>query len=322
MTHEIYDRAALVDLTDRLGYEAWLLEAIYKLSPEELFPTFPDGVIYPLGSSQPIFSAHMRANILIGDWRPGFLEAGAPLIFTTTFKLIDLLLEWILERNGHATSHRFAEKIRTLNGPLTYPPLLEARPWLNERLRALYEASEPLRGTIIHSRHFTSADGSLRVSASKKGSVGPEVHISPQELRVFATLALSVLRYIEGRWSLDFHKENFLRWHLDKLAHLHQRGLLGQMEPYKTTVRVFMPSDSPLQVDVAKVRQDLAMRYPDHSPVFDLRILGVREGVVIEAYMFPSEVLDQLANIADASQYRVTPPQDLDPRHYSASTGC
>ncbi|MBD5805172.1 hypothetical protein AZOA_46200 [Azoarcus sp. Aa7] len=320
MTKVFYDQEAILELSDRVSYEAWLLEAIYNLLEEELFPTFPDGVIYALGSSNPQFIAHSRSNIVIGDWRPGFLEAGAPLVFTSTFKLLDMFLEWVLERNGHASTHRFAEKIKTLKGTLTYPPVVENRPWLQERLRCLYEAFEPLRGTIIHSRHFASVDGSLRVSSSKGGNVGLELQINAPALRTFAMLCVSVLRYVEGTWSLDPHKENLLRWQLDQLAHLHLMPALGQKEPYRTTVRVFLEGEDPRSVDVAKVRKDLERQYPQHSSVFDLRALQVRGETVIAAYLFPFAVLDEVGNLADASQYCMELPQDLDPQHYSTSS--
>ncbi len=67
----------------------WLLEAVYAIVEQELFPSFPDAVIYPVDSSRPEFIAHARCDVVIGDWRPGFLNAGAPLVFISTFKLLD-----------------------------------------------------------------------------------------------------------------------------------------------------------------------------------------------------------------------------------------
>ena len=86
-------------------------------------------------------------------------------MFTASFKLLDMLLEWVLEQNGYVPSHRYAEKIGTLKGPVTYPAVIESRPCLRDRLRALFASAEPLRGTIIHSRHFRSEDGTLQVSS-------------------------------------------------------------------------------------------------------------------------------------------------------------
>lgn len=316
MSNVIYDPQAIQELSDRAGYEVWLLEAVYKLVNEELFPNFPDGVIYPLDGSRPMFIGHARANVVMGDWRLGFLAAGAPLVFISTFKLLDMFLEWVLARNGHVPNHRFVQKIKTLKGQITYPPIVQQRPWLQERLLSLYEALEPLRGTIIHSRHFESADGELRVSSSR-GTVGPEVQISAQDLRTFAMVCVSTLRYVEGAWSFESHRESLLRWQLDQLANLHLMPMLGQKEPYRTTVRVFLESADPCVVDVESVRRDLEVQYPHRSPVFDLRVLLVQTERVIAAYLFPWGVLDEVQKLADASPYNVEIPADLDPRHYA-----
>jgi len=316
MPNVIYDQQAIQGLTDRASYEAWLLEAVYKLVNEELFPDFPDGVIYPLGGSRPIFITHARANIVLGDWRLGFLAAGAPLVFISTFKLLDMFLEWVLERNGYKPDYRFTKKIQTLKGQITYPPAVQQRPWLQERLLSLYEALEHLRGTIIHSRHFESTNSELRVSSSKRETVGPEVEISAQALRTFAMVCVSTLRYVEGTWSLESHRENLLRWQLDQLENLHLMPTLGQKEPYRTTVRVFLEGADPCVVDVESVRRGLEMQYPHHSPVFDLRVLLVQTERVIATYLFPWGVLDEVQKLTDASPYRVEVPADLDPRHY------
>jgi hypothetical protein len=139
-------------------------------------------------------------------------------------------------------------------------------------------------------------------------------------LRTFAVLCVSVLRYVEGSWSLDPHEEELLRWHLDQLAHLHLMPALGQKEPYRTTVRVFL-DDDPRSVDVANVRKDLKTRYPLHSSVFDLRALQVQKGTIVSAYLFPWAVLDEVRKLDDVSQYRVEVSQDLDPLHYAAACG-
>ena len=64
-----YGPTAIHALGERTKYETWLLEEIYELLEQEMFPGFPDEVIYPLGSSVPEFMTFMRANIVLGDWR-------------------------------------------------------------------------------------------------------------------------------------------------------------------------------------------------------------------------------------------------------------
>ncbi len=166
-----YSPSAIQRLAERTAYEAWFLEAAYKIAEEELFPTFPDAIIYPANTSAPTFIAHMRGNIVIGDWRDGFLKAGAPLVFVTAFKLLDMIIEWVLEENEVTPSFRFQQKLSQLNSSIRFPPTIDSKPWLRERLVSLYHTLEPLRGTIIHSKYFASSDGTIRVSSSQRNII-------------------------------------------------------------------------------------------------------------------------------------------------------
>jgi hypothetical protein len=324
-SHPTFAASALVKLAERTEYETWLLEAVYALVEQELFPSWPDAVVYPVDKSKAQFFAHARGNIIIGDWRPGFLNAGAPLVFVSTFKLLDMLIEWILEENGVASTFRYQQKLQHLTGSPVFPPLIESRVWLKERLVGLYSTLEPLRGTIIHDKHFTSTDGAIRVSSSKKGIIGPAIEITAAQLRKLALTVVSVLRYVDGTWQLDQLREKMLRFELDELATLHGLPLLGQKRPFHTCVRVYLTGSDPLHVDPIAIRGDLDARYVDQDCSFDLRILMVRDGEVVEAYLFPWAVLAVASSDwgrgIDVQQYRTAIPNDINPEHLRSEAG-
>lgn len=310
-----YDRAALTRLAEKTEYEAWLLEAVYEIAEQRLFRRWPDAVVYSLTRAQPEFIVHLSGNFTIGDWRPGFLKAGAPLVFVSAFKLLDMLIEWVLEENGSPATFRFQQKIDRLSRAPIFPGVIEARPWLKERLIGLYRGLEPLRGTIIHGRHFTSTDGNLRVAASKGGLAGPPYDISHSDLRSLALIILCVLRYIDGSWSFTEFREKTLRHGLDGHSALHGLGPLGQKEPYYPTVRVFSTAADPRQVDIAAIRSDLAAHYPNNDCMFDLRVLMVMSGTVVDAFLFPWAVVrngdSSGLGLLNFGGYRVPRPDDI-----------
>jgi hypothetical protein len=315
----IFDASAFLRLAERTEYETWLLEAVYAIVEQELFPIWPDAVVYPVDKSKPHFCIHGRCNVIIGDWRPGFLNAGAPLVFVSTFKLLDMLIEWILEENGVPSRDGFQKKLQHLKGSPTFPPLIEARSWLKERLAGLYRTLEPLRGTIIHDKHFTAADGAIRVSSSKKGIIGSAVEISAAHLRKLALTIVSVLRYVDGTWHLDDFRQKTLRHDLDELVALHGLPVLGQQRPFHTRVRVYSTGSDPLQVDSTVIRSDLAARYVNQDCSFDLRVLMVRDGAVVDAYLFPWTLFavagSDWSDGINAEQYRTTIPEDIKLEH-------
>lgn len=320
-----FGKTALIQLAERTEYETWLLEDVYRLVEQELFPTWPDAVVYPLDNSKAYFFVHGCAKIAIGDWRPGFLNAGTPLIFVSTFKLLDMLFEWVLEENGVSSTYRFQQKLNHLKASLALPPLLESRLWLKERLIGLYRTLEPLRGTIIHDKHFTVTDGAIRVSSSKKGIIGAEIEISATNLRKLAVSIVSVLKYLVEDWPLDEFREKVLRHDLDELVMFHHLPLLGQKAPFHTCVRVYSTASDPFQVDLETIQRDLAVKYADQDYSFDLRILLVKNNAVVDAYLFPSALFastgSDWSNSIDAHQYRTPIPGDINPQHLQNNSG-
>lgn len=320
-----FDANALTKLAERTEYETWFLEAVYALAESELFPSWPDGVIYAVEKLPPKFFAHARCNIIIGDWRPGFLNAGAPLVFVSTFKLLDMLIEWVLEQNGLSSTFRFQQKLDDLKGAAIFPPFVESRAWLKERLAGFYSTLEPLRGTIIHDKHFTATDGAIRVASSKKGIVGAPVEISAIHLRMLARAIVSVLRYVDGTWTFDEFRERTLRYDLDELSALHGLPQSGQKPPFHTCARVYSTDSDPLLVDLTAIRRDFVTHYVDQECSFDLRVLMVRDSKVVEAYFFPwSTFSDQ--NIywrrsINAQQFRTEIPDDIKSEHLDRLSG-
>lgn len=98
--HPTFDASALQKLAERTEYETWLLEAVYALVEQEFFLSWPDAVVYPADKSKAQFFGYARGNIVLVDWRPGFMNAGSPLVFVSTLKVLDMLIEWVLEQNG------------------------------------------------------------------------------------------------------------------------------------------------------------------------------------------------------------------------------
>lgn len=314
-----FDQSAFLALAERTEYESWLLEAAYSIVEQELFPSWPDAVVYPVDKSKAQFFSYGQVNAVIGDWRPSFLNVGAPLVFVSAFKLLDMLIEWILEENGVTSTFRFEQKLKNLESSPVFPQEIEARPWLKERLIGLYSSLIPFRGTIIHNKHFTSADGAIRVASAKRGIVGSMIDISSFQLRTLVVSIVSVLRYVDGSWHLNERREKILRHALDELAPLHSLPLLGQKQPFHTCVRVYLKGVDPFDFDPIAIQRDLAERYVNQDYSFDLRVLMVRDDEVVDAYLFPETLVATMGTGSpqglDAQQYKRAIPDDINPEH-------
>jgi hypothetical protein len=313
-----YTTSALTELRVLTEYEAWFLEAVYEIVDQRLAVEGVDELIYPPNGGPPTQTIYGVANIIIGDWRPAFLKAGMPLVFLTAFKLLDMLIEWILVQKGRESTHRFEEKIRELKGPVLFPELIATRPWLQERLIALYEHLEPLRGTIIHTRHFKTTEGMLQVSSSKRRKIGPKVVVSEGDLRNLALALISVLRYVEGTWTMDIFREKRLRRALDELAHLHESSIMGQLPAGFLNVRLYVSDIDPIEFDIDRIKRDIAEKRKGQDVIFDIRIIIVaNEYAQAKAFLVPwDQLLDSGShfrkNRAELATYAVPSPEDID----------
>lgn len=317
MTSPTFSEAATADLLDRTEYESWLLETVYEIADARLIPGAGDGLVYPPDGRPPNQTIFGIGSATIGDWRPGFLQAGAPLVLVTGFKLLDMLLEWVLEQNGLKRTFRFAQKIAALKNPLVFPALIQTRPWLRDRLLALYEELEPLRGTIIHDRTFTSQNGAVTVSSSRGGTVGPTVNIGAPDLRNLALLMVSLLGALKGTWSIDSFLEKRLRRATDELAHLHRLPSLGQRPPGFLNVRVYVKAEEPVEVDVKKIREDLSVLRANQDVLFDLRIVAVDPSAsTARAFLLPCHQLGSVdrvsSSLGNLTAHEVPVPSDVD----------
>ena len=295
-----YNRDAIEKLLQRTEYESWFLEEVYRISEKHLNPEWPDALVYPPNGSDGVYTTYGAVNIILGDWRPGFLDAGAPLIFVSTFKLLDMILEWILKENGLASTFRFAEKIKALRGTVIFPAMIDSNPWLRDRLVALYEQLAPLRGTIIHDKHFQATPDALHISSSKNGNVGPEIIFAASDLRNLSLTLVSIIRFLQGAWALAEYQFKRIRRSLDELAQFHGLPSLGQLPPSQLTARIYAFESDRLVIDVDKIRRDVARFMPGQDVMFDVRaVLVSAESSKARAVRIPWSQLENAASTLD-----------------------
>ena len=77
MTCKPYDSGALARLSDKVGYEIWLLY-VYSLVEDQLFPDWPDAIIYPLATNKPVFIVHASMILSSGIGDPASSTTGRP----------------------------------------------------------------------------------------------------------------------------------------------------------------------------------------------------------------------------------------------------
>ncbi|OBP17059.1 hypothetical protein A5320_21515 [Rheinheimera sp. SA_1] len=221
-----------------------------------------------------------------------------------------MLMEWIIEINGHTVNFRFSVKQKQLNGDLSFPELIEQRPWLKGRLIGLYNFLEKFRSAIIHHSQFSSLDGLLEIKSTKATNA---LCISSHQLRALTEVVVSTIRCISKVWTFEHYQEKYLRFHLDQISFLHQNPLLSQKTPVHVFVRYYQ-SKNEKTLDLQRVKQDLDQRYCDYDLSFDLTLIIVTDGTAEQAFCFPWVAFSGSPaiweNRDDWEQFQIPLPQD------------
>ncbi len=319
MNQPIFNSNSFSELLGRVQYETYLLEAAYVISEQALWPELPDSVIYRFNDSTPQFGVVGGGCLVEGDWKPRFLEVGAPLILVSCFKVLDQLIEWAITAvmdNGKCP-WQFSEKIKKLNKlSEIFPEVIESRPWLKERIIGLYKTLDPIRGVIIHGKQFTSVGGNICITGTKKDP-NFNLNISSNDLRIFAKTILSIINYSINEWVLNDFREKELRHDFGILQQLHGKIDLNQKKPFHPTVRLYSDAASLSKINPKSIQQDLSENYKDKDCSFDLRVIVIQDGVPQSAYLIPWRVIPRLDSVVgdnmDIEEHQCDIPSDIKP---------
>jgi hypothetical protein len=101
---------------------------------------------------------------------------------------------------------------------------------------------------------------------------------------------------------MDVFQEKQIRRTLDELAHLHHLSSLGQLPPEFLTVRVYALDEDPVQIDLNRIRNDIATKCSGKDILFEIRMILIPSGgQSASAFIIPWE---QLQNVGATLQKR------------------
>jgi hypothetical protein len=102
--------------------------------------------------------------------REEILHSLRPLAFGAAYKVLDLLVEYVLRANGAPTGRlSFAYKAKAAKQrPAVLPVPLDAHPDLWDRIAALYKAYDDARHAVTHRKAGATAQGDLEIWATHR----------------------------------------------------------------------------------------------------------------------------------------------------------
>ena len=281
----MYDHNSQERLTEKVGYEIWLLN--FLSITQETFEGGTDISTITLMNKQPgARVAHTVTDVLGSGAAMKVINAMSPLTFTASYKILDMIFEWILEENVptgniNRIPWKFSEKIELISkkyNQLGCPPIFQSNPYIKDYLFALYSDLLKFRNEVVHKHNFSVSDNNLRIDTTVEGKSYMLV-LDRGELGAFVRAVVAVANLLIGVLSFGPWEDQLFKYHLDRIQKLHGLADFKQAKPILVNVELKVPKEKGLfSADLEFVRQEVSRIYPNVDVLFNLKIIGLVDG--------------------------------------------
>ena len=284
-------------LQSKLNYEVWFLDFLEK--HDDRFQGKDGPPVIELTSDGSSCQIEMVSEEdLSSFYNATVINTIMPLTFVASFKVLDMIFEWVLEENCalgkiQTAPWDFKEKVKLMRNDshLQLPPLFESQPYLYTYTKALFCQLLPYRHEIVHKNAFSVLADTLTLSSSRQGT---SLTLSSQQVACLVRFMRLLVRALLGEIVVDDYKTRMIRHYLDALAPAHGLETFGQQAPIFVRVRLTAPRQGAgFPADLKQVRDKLASTFPTQEVIFDLNVRAVDGGKLRAKWYFaPEEVPD------------------------------
>jgi len=296
----MYGTNAVQRLEEKLDYETWILSFL----SDEIDP-FPSGDARAELNEDGSKHIAVATKTSISQARVNkIVQRMYPLVFTASYKALDMQMEWILEEHDsqgiiNGVPWRFSDKIDELedlekNNDLRLPSIYNQEKSLYDRLFALFRDLNDHRNTIIHGEDFEVSDDELEITDRS----GTTVQFDTEELFAFAKVASITADSLKSG-TLDPHIMRELQAFLDYLVFAHGEPTYGYTPPWSPTLEKEVEAEredpDTFEVDIEEIWEAFKA-FPD-ADGFYLNVVGKRGEKDSVEWRIPSDELPEQGEI-------------------------
>ncbi|KAF5028446.1 hypothetical protein DSECCO2_658970 [anaerobic digester metagenome] len=295
-----FDQKSKKCLKQKFEYELWLLDFI---SNEKFFngDQEVDTVYFRDGGSLLNRDIPLSATIkLCDDVAENLLKEIIPLTFVSSFKILDMIFEWILEMNkefpksNYWTFESKIHRINSLNNQLTYPPFFESNKDIKDHLFHLYKNLKDFRNEVVHNHNFKIIDDNkpqLQIISNNKTLI-----INKDQMKYFVTIVVSIAKILIDRIKFGKNEIIHYKYYLDQIQNLHKSDLFKLKKPILLDVIWVLNSkknENNVNLDLIQKSLEKYKDYNEREVNFNLWVVSVEDGEIIKAWNFPAEDINQ-----------------------------
>ena len=306
----MYAHKAQQKLLDKLDYELWLLN---QLAEYQIFDGGTDIATLKIRSGE------LGTEVILDSgeefYTPPHMTSlvftMTPLVFIASYKVLDMIFEWILEENHSAgkikeVPWRFTDKLDLLKdkSKLQYPPLFTTQKYLHSHSEALFSHLLPYRNEIVHNKAFSICKDKLILSSSRNQNI--RLTLSRVQIGCLVRFVVALARALAGVIEVDTHRDRLLRYHLGSLTTAHGLKAFKQQKPPLVNVEFEVPKRcGSFLGNLKQVRDKIRTIFPNQDVSFDLTVQAVDGENLIAKWYFKKEEVPALDEVAfDEESYK------------------
>ncbi|MCM3799786.1 hypothetical protein M4A92_14365 [Caldibacillus thermoamylovorans] len=220
----MFGSESLKKLEQSLGYEQWILIKTVELYKKSIGYIYPRKVIIDDNNSVEIL-LKIEDHFDLGRSLNLIYEL-SPLLLSSGFKILDMLMEWIIKENEGKCPWKFWEKKKILDNqsfsPILPYPLCKD-PTIFSRLKGLYINLIDPRNALIHGPWGKNLSGNLEFDFLNNRNKRIQLNISFKQVIIFADCMSLCVREVLKK--SNFNSNNIIstiHWCLDELQSIHK----------------------------------------------------------------------------------------------------
>lgn len=248
------------DLTEKAGYEYWVLRKCLIAIEKHAGVSSDVTVVFRKNCTKEHI---MQLRSEFGsEKRVQVIEDLSPLLFVSSYKMIDMYVEWLLNNNGQPVPRRFDQKYRICienASTLSLPSAISVDD--HNVLLAFYDKLRLKRNHIIHGSWGRNQKGDLQFDYTER-DIHDQDTISFKNVINLAELTVLFYDQIHSQQGAEQIETSF-RYLSDKLIKLHQSHTFGINNP--RFYEVILEADDESTVELVPIWEYLKkdnMNYP------------------------------------------------------------
>ncbi|MDF2857071.1 MAG: hypothetical protein K0Q87_2922 [Neobacillus sp.] len=303
----MFNATSISVLKEKLDYEQFLLNEATELLRLHKGQVSP--ITIEMNDKGTTLKVHVVES-LAAFHSAELLNKMSPLLFCASYKVLDMLIEWIIFENKNNCPWRFSQKINILNNEKNTLHVPVGFSDIYEQIFALYIYLEKYRSAIIHGKWGKNVNGDLQFDFIDKQSNHITDIFSFDLVVAFAECISLCADTAISNLNTEINKKMTIKWLMDKMVILHGLPTFNILEPrFFRVIKNTMVESEPVEVDLDNLRKTVETQSSGSGYSYELTVTAnIKNESTVVKWIIPSSAVpfqDKLLLDNSWDQYKI-----------------